>query len=95
MYLTYYLENGNSFDYEADWDEVKEAITKIFAVTYRVSETTAMDIIDDFDLYEQCEEQFKDQLKDYFSRKAYESYRDDEKYPTDADRYGVKNSWFI
>ena len=95
MTLTYYLENGNSFDYEIDTKEAREAIEKIFAVTYKISETTASDILYDLDLFDKCEEQFEEQLKDYFSRKAYESYEEDEKYPTDADRYGVKQSWFI
>lgn len=93
--LEYELENGNTFTYEVNSKEAREAIEKIFAITYKVSETTASDILYDLDLFDKCEERFEEQLKDYFSRKAYESYEDDEKYPTDADKFGVKQSWFV
>ena len=76
MTLNYKWEETSLFgyDYDVDYKEGMEAIYKIFAKEYSVPVEKAEQIVAEFDLYDECEEVFEEELKDYFGREAYEQY---------------------
>ena len=62
------------YDYEPKIEELDNAIYEIFAKVYQIPLKVAENIVRDYDLYEACEEMFEDELREYFSKAAYEEY---------------------
>lgn len=63
------------YDYEVSFEKFKEAITKIFAEHFKIPQEIAYKIIFNFDLYDACEVEYEEQLKDYFEQEAYNQYK--------------------
>lgn len=66
--------NEKEFYFTVYDDELREAIITLFAEAYNIDKTKAKYILYDFDLFDLLEEEYKDDLKDFFEKTAYEYY---------------------
>lgn len=93
MILNYDFED-DYFEYEPDSDELDCALTSILNTLNKDGLISLVLYIKD----SECDltEYFQDELKEYFEKYAYESYRDSKEYEKDPLGYfGMKQSDFI
>lgn len=61
-----------SYEYEYDYEILKEEIITAFAEEYGLDFTTATKIIDDLDLYDALEERYEDLLEEILKERLYD-----------------------
>lgn len=93
--ITYY--SGDEFheeeyEFEVSTDDLYEAIYELFADAYDISKDSAKNIVDEFDLYDQLEELFEDEIKEYFEEEAMEEWRQYEEDKREGHPW--LESWF-
>lgn len=93
--ILYYYDGDEEFEYEPDSEKLSNAIVEIVGDYYSLDKDKVREMLDDLDMWDKCKEYFENKITNYFAKKAFAERRDDEKYPTDADKFGVKNNWFI
>lgn len=60
-----------SFEYDYDWGILAEEIITIFCDEYKITRAAASEIIDNFDLWDELEEQYEDALYDALHERLY------------------------
>ena len=93
--ITYY--SGDEFheeeyEFEVSLEDLQEALYEIFAEEYNISVESAKNIVDEFDLYDQLEECFEDEIKDYFEEEAMEEWQQYEEDKREGPPWS--ESWF-
>lgn len=93
--ITYYSgpeDYEEEYEFEVELDDLYEAIYELFADAYDISKDSAKNIVDELDLYDQLEELFEDEIKEYFEEEAMEEWR---QYDEDKrEGHPWSESWF-
>lgn len=93
--------NGDDFEYDADWEDIKEELIDMLTDGLRDKEGSlfsydgayqmAVYIIRDLDFADAFFEAFEEEIKEAFEDKAYESYKEAcEEEREKEDWYGTK-----
>ena len=93
--ITYYSgdeHHEEEYEFEVSIDDLYEAIYELFADAYDISKDSAKNIVDELDLYDQLEELFEDEIKEYFEEEAMEEWRQYEKDKREGHPWS--ESWF-
>lgn len=95
---TIYFEEMD-YNFEVEYEDVRQAIIEVYSSTNAISKAKAEEILDEEDLYDQCEEEFDDEIEEVLKEKFYDEAmrqkEDDEAYAKDPYfYYGVNRKDF-
>lgn len=77
MIIKYFDEAGCCFEFQPDYKEVREKISKYISNRYKINIETAKKITNEFDL-DNDEEYWYDYLKEEFENQALKEWKDEE-----------------
>lgn len=96
MTITYEFEDYG-YEYEIDGKELIEYISELFAKNNGISKESAQKIIENYEdcLLEALENEFEDEITEYFEKEAREQFYDDKAYNDDKySYYGISKKDF-
>lgn len=95
---TIYFEDMD-YNFEVEYEDVRQAIIEVYSYANAISKAKAEEILDEEDLYDQCEEEFDDEIEEVLKEKFYDEAmrqkENDEAYAKDPYfYYGVNQKDF-
>ena len=107
MTITYDFETGKQYEvcgnpecetesFEYDVGDTSKVVEQCFMNEFGTTLIQTREIIDEFNLWEELEERYEDEIKEYFRDEACEAYADSKEYESDPySYYGVSIHDFI
>ena len=74
--ITYYSGDEfheDKYEFEVSLEDLQNALYEMFSDVYGIPLESAKSIVDEFDLYDQLEECFEDEIKEYFEESSAQS----------------------